>query len=304
MLKLLVDAAAEGGCCVGAACSDAAAPGSAAPAAVAATTAAAPLAAEAAAAPQPAAPAPQPAAPALLPPVISPAADPEPWRSTVNRQRWLRVLADIVLTDQQISEILSMRTSTLRALNTCFAEREALADRLLTESLAAGGSASALTGSMPRSMPSAPSSSTGGALRSAAGTPRGEGPGGGLQLTAQADRMRQSGYLSDVARSSLSVRRLVQQIEGSLRHEGELLSRFTLRLMTHVLAPVQAAVMVAESFPFATGERALLGVSGLAFAWPVLTFGWCSSCLAVPSRALPELQCTARFPQIPVPASC
>jgi hypothetical protein len=200
-------------------------------------------------------------------PEDSAAARPPRASAAADRQRWLRVLSGLALTDGQISEMLAMRTELLRALNRVFAEREALAERLLLESLSAGGGA-------PWSAVSRPASSGdrgggSGSQQLGGGGAAGGGPRGGsagasgsagaappsAQLTPQADRMRQAGYLSEVARGSLAVRRLLEQMQSGLGSEGQLLASFTLRLMTQVLAPVQAAVMAADSFPYAPGAR-------------------------------------------------
>lgn len=113
------------------------------------------------------------------------------------KRLWLQVVADICLTDSQIACILSMRRDLLRELNGCYARREAIARGLLAE--AAAAQAGARRGS-------------GGA--SGAGAAAGS-PVGGAPLTVQADRMRQGGYLLDVARGSLAVRQLTDEMQVS-----------------------------------------------------------------------------------------
>lgn len=152
----------------------------------------------------------------VAPPPVAPAAA---GQTTVNgrgraadNRLWLQVIADIALTDGQIRTILGMRTEVLRALNRCFAEREALARRLHDEVVGVRvGYTRGCSGATATSEGSAP------AVAAAAAPAISEGAvsGGEAQalLTAQVDRMRQSGYLRDVARGSLMVRELLQDLQ-------------------------------------------------------------------------------------------
>jgi hypothetical protein len=134
----------------------------------------------------------------------------------MSKLRWLELIADLALTEAQITRILEMRTEALRALNRCFDAREALAAQLLSAAGAAGGAPAGGGGALGAmstagSRPGA-SSGSGGAGAVAGGEGGGGADGGGL-LTAQADKMRRGGYLQEVARSSLGVRRLLSDME-------------------------------------------------------------------------------------------
>ena len=141
-------------------------------------------------------------------------------RRVMQRCRWLQAIADIALSDKQIDSILEMRTLMLRSLNACFAEREALAERLaaLATSLRAstaprhnahgGGSGSDGVEASAGSPPGCGSSASAGG--GASGAPSDRGP----LLTAQAERLRVDGYLrGGVATGSLETSALLEQMQ-------------------------------------------------------------------------------------------
>jgi hypothetical protein len=131
----------------------------------------------------------------------------------VSKLQWLEIIADLALTESQITRVLEMRTEALRTLNRCFGAREALAVKLLAEAGAtgaggAGGAAASTAGSWPGG-----SSGSGGAGAVAGCCESGGCGSGATGLTAQADKMRRAGYLAEVARTTLTLRELLADMQ-------------------------------------------------------------------------------------------
>ncbi|KIY98857.1 hypothetical protein MNEG_9103 [Monoraphidium neglectum] len=165
--------------------------------------------------------------------VVGAAAAQAPGR-TGDKQKWLQVVADISLGDDQMCELLRLRAELLEGLGHCLAERRALAERLLaccSVALAPGPPATQLMAAQQQHQ----------------------------QHLAQ---LQQAGYVDGMARSTLSIREAVLQLQAGIAYEGQLLRDFTSQIMTGLLAPEQAAIMVAHH-PNGTGEQGGAAAPGL-----------------------------------------
>ncbi|GBF89755.1 hypothetical protein Rsub_02925 [Raphidocelis subcapitata] len=133
-----------------------------------------------------------------------------------DKQRWLQVLADVSLSDDQMRDLLALRAQLLEALGRCLSDRRALAERVLT------------------------------APRAALDPLGGEG--------APSSVLQQGGYCDGVAHASLAARAALMQMQARARGrgrgrtgiaaEGRAVREFTGRVLTGVLTPEQAAVLV------------------------------------------------------------
>ncbi|KIZ06532.1 hypothetical protein MNEG_1420 [Monoraphidium neglectum] len=143
------------------------------------------------------------------------------------KQRWLEILAEISLSDDQIQDLLRLRHDLVSSLAACLDARHALAAELL---LGPDATAAAAAAAAPP--------------RPACGYGPREAPGGGA--AAAAARLQALGYVGAVARESLAARGVLERLQESIAHEGQLVSSFTLAVLTGTLAAEQAAVVMAR----------------------------------------------------------
>ncbi|GBF91878.1 hypothetical protein Rsub_04983 [Raphidocelis subcapitata] len=126
----------------------------------------------------------------------------------IAKEQWLSVLAGLALSDGQMRAVLEARDELLAALAARADERRSLAQRLLAACDAAG------PGAAPLPLPLA---------------------------------LQTLGYEQGAVRASLAARDVVSQLRAGLAADADRLRAFASRLLTAVLSPEQAALVLARA---------------------------------------------------------